>query len=112
MKLLDLLAYGTAEGVRKEWDTRGRGKKVEMGLHEKLVHAVVAHDQKQMVKRGYNMYAMPQYLEALKDVEEQVGKGKSIREALLDNFNDRLLDRLLKAVGEPKATLEEIKGRT
>lgn len=72
-----------------------------------LTHAVTQYDRKQEGKRGYNRYALPQYLAAVHSVEEQVSKGASRRCAIVSNFCGRLLDVCLKAVGEPVSTREE-----
>lgn len=74
---------------------------------QKLIHAVTAYDRKQEGRRGYNRYALAQYLDRVEDASKH---GGTLRQALVANFNDRLLDVCLKAVGEPKATYEELRG--
>lgn len=59
-------------------------------------------------KKYYNHYALGQYLIRVSEVEEDIAAGKPIRAVLLSAFNGRLLDHLLKAVGEPKFTREEM----
>jgi hypothetical protein len=80
-------------------------------LESKLVHAVTAWDKKQMTKRGYNIYALPQYLlrcdEAIADIRRGAGRDADIRCALIANFCDRLLDVVLKAADLPKSTKHE-----
>lgn len=76
-------------------------------LHFTLVHTVTEYDRKQSTKRGYNIYALSQYLNAIEVAEIRMEKGRTLREALVSSFNGRLLDRLLKAVGEPTSTVEE-----
>ena len=81
-----------------------------MNLHFKLSHAVTEYDRKQQGKRGYNVYALSHYLGAVNDVEDAVKSGKSLRSALVSNFNGRLLDACLKAVGELTSTSLEQRG--
>ncbi len=78
--------------------------------HHKLVHAVTEYDRKQMTKRGYNVYALAQYLEAVNAAEELIDKGVGTRRAFVECFNGRLLDVVLKSIGEPKQTIEEARG--
>lgn len=73
-------------------------------LHFKLVHAVTEYDRRQSTRRGYNRWALPQYLGACTSAEEDIAAGKPVRAALVSNFCGRLLDVVLKAVGEPKST--------
>jgi hypothetical protein len=81
-----------------------------MQLRDKLLHQVTEYDRRQQGKRGYNMWALPQYLGALEQVQEDLDKGVTVRKALTSNFCGRLLDRLLKAAGELPSTLEEQRG--
>jgi hypothetical protein len=76
-------------------------------LRFKLVHAATEYDRKQEGKRGYNPYALLQYFVAIDQAIAHHESGKTIRQALVSNFCDRLLDCLLKAVGEPKSTKGE-----
>ena len=39
-------------------------------LHFKLVHAVTEYDRKQSTKRGYNPYALGQYLQRIQEFDE------------------------------------------
>jgi hypothetical protein len=73
-------------------------------LHFKLVHAVTEYDRKQSTRRGYNIWALPQYLGACEAAEADIAAGKPLRKAIVSNFCGRLLDAVLKAVGESKAT--------
>lgn len=79
-----------------------------MTLHEKLVHAATEYDRKQSTKRHYNPYAIGHYFNAISKVHEDMDAGKTIRQAILLNFNGRLCDHMLKAVGEPKFTRDEM----
>jgi hypothetical protein len=85
----------------------GRGN--PMGLHTRLVMAATDYDRKQGGKRGYNRYALAQYLGALQQAEQEIAGGSTARQALVSNFSGRLLDALLKAAGEPGAADEEVR---
>ena len=80
-----------------------------MDLQTTLASAATQYDIKQSTKRGYNPYGLGLYLEAVERAVKAVEQGSDVRTALLRCFNDRLLDAMLKAVGEPKATAEEIR---
>ncbi len=69
-------------------------------LSDKLVHAVTRYDRAQSIKRGYNHYALGIYLNRIDDVMGDIHKGVGVAKALQSGFNDRLLDHLLKAIGE------------
>jgi hypothetical protein len=79
-------------------------------MHYELAHAVTQYDRKQYTRRGYNMYALAQYLEAVDRVYNAVNCGTTRRDALVDNFNGRLLDVCLKALNMDKSTDEEQRG--
>lgn len=79
-------------------------------VHIRLAHAVTDYDRKQYGKRGYNPYALPQYLAAVASVDEELAKGVDLRKAIVSNFNGRLLDRCLKAVGLETSTVQEQRG--
>ena len=79
-------------------------------LHFRLTHAVTEFDRKQQGKRGYNVYALAHYLGAIERIEQEIKSGKPIRNAIVSNLNGRLLDRCLKAVGEPTSTDQEQRG--
>jgi hypothetical protein len=77
-------------------------------IRSALVHAATEHDRKQAGKRGYNHYALAQYLRRIDEVCEDIEANRiSVRVALINGFCDRLLDKLLVAVGEPKASATE-----
>ncbi len=76
----------------------------------KLLTALTEYDRKQSKKKGYNIYALPQYMTALQYVRDDMAGGMSLREALVNNFHDRLLVALFKGVGEPRATDREVRG--
>jgi hypothetical protein len=80
-------------------------------IRSALVHAATEHDRTQSTRRGYNHYALAQYLRRIDEVCEDIDAGMTPRQALLDGFCDRLLDKLLVAIGEPKFTKEERLGQ-
>jgi hypothetical protein len=80
-----------------------------MNIHFKLVHAVTEYDRKQSTRKHYNIYALAQYLQAIERVDSEI-PAKGLRAALTGNFNGRLLDVCLKAVGLPTSTVEEQRG--
>ena len=81
-----------------------------MDLHTKLVHAVTEYDRKQSTKRGYNIWALPQYLSRIDSIEVDIAAGSSVRDALVAAFSGRLLDACLKAMGESISTDKEQRG--
>ena len=76
-----------------------------MTLKQKLDHAVTEYDRKQYAKSlkskhgYYNHYALGIYLGRVDDCCQVIEAGADIRKTLEDNFNDRLLDCVLKAAG-------------
>jgi hypothetical protein len=70
-------------------------------LKAKLETACLRYDQREERKRGYNRYALAQYLFRVDDVCSAVAAGASVSAALRRNFNDRLLTWLEKAAGVP-----------
>ncbi len=73
-------------------------------LRGALVHAVTVYDRRRAGRKGYNRYALAQYLDAAERAATEVDKGFPVRAALCRAFNDRLLDACLAAVGEPPAS--------
>lgn len=87
-----------------------------MDMRDKLVSAATAYDQRceaQERRRRYpvNIYRLGHILGRIDEVMADIEAGASPRAALLAAFNDRLLDALLKAVGEPKFTRDEMLGQ-
>jgi hypothetical protein len=76
-------------------------------LHFWLVSAVTEYDRKQESKRGYNMYALPQYLGALDRIEDDIRQGASIRSAIEDHFSGPLQTFVLKWLQKQGARLDE-----
>ena len=72
--------------------------------HDTLVHAVTEYDRKQSTRKGYNMWALPQYLRAIDNVEREIADGMELRPAITHNFCGRLLDVVLKSVGLSQST--------
>lgn len=77
-------------------------------IRHALIHAVTKWDEMQRRATGYNLWALPQYLQAVDRAMARIEKGKTVREALLGAFLGRLLDACLRAVGEPVSTKEEV----
>lgn len=58
-----------------------------ISIHDKLLHAVTEYDRKQSTKRGYNVWALPQYLGAINErVIPAIEQGVPIRKAILRGF--------------------------
>lgn len=72
-----------------------------------LFNAVTEFDRRASKRKGYNPYALGHYAKALQEVRLDVAAGATLRQALLVNFNGRLLDCLLKSIGEPLFTPDE-----
>lgn len=83
-----------------------------MTRHDALVHAATAYDRREATKRGYNHYALAQYLMRIDEVEEDMASGTAPRAAMLKAFNGRLLDCMLKAIGETKFTRDEMSAQS
>ncbi len=79
-------------------------------VRERLTHALTEWDRKQSTKRGYNPYALAQYLMAVDRVTNAMNCGVSVREALLDNFCDRLLNLCINTLNLDRATDAECRG--
>lgn len=94
------------DGGRQGNPASGKGS----GWEFELLHTLTDYDRKQSTKRGYNHYALAIYMGALERVKEDVRSGRSLRQAIVDNFNDRLRDVLLRAVGEERTTDRERRG--
>lgn len=71
----------------------------------KITHALTVYDEKESRKKYHNINALSLYFASLQDtVEPALAKGATLRQALCRGFCGRLLDVVLKAVGEPKST--------
>lgn len=80
-------------------------------IKRRLVHAATAYDRRRAKGKRYNYYALGQYLMRIDQVCADIAKGASPREALIRAFSDRLLDAMLKGIGESPHTREEKHGR-
>lgn len=69
-------------------------------LHLRLVNAVTTYDRKQTGKRGFNPYALPQYLERAEEICADVAAGASVKAAICAGFTGPLRTACLRAVGE------------
>lgn len=83
-------------------------------LHVALVSALTAYDAREEAKarrskyrNQHSHYALAHYLGGLERAEAQVQSGVDLRVALSDCFCGRLLDFVLRAIGEPKLSEEE-----
>lgn len=64
-----------------------------------LVHAVTEYDRKQEKRKGYNRYALAQYLSAVRRTIEQFEQGQHDIETCVSlNFLDGLCKFLIKSV--------------
>lgn len=72
-----------------------------------LIHAVTRYDRRQSKRPDYNRYALPQYLQRVKEVADDVERGANVRDAILAGFSGRLADVCLKFIGQPAATEED-----
>lgn len=70
-------------------------------IRDKLVSAVTQYDMRQAKRKGHNIYALGHYFKAIDNVESDVDNGASLARALYDNFSDRLLSAVERAVGLP-----------
>jgi hypothetical protein len=73
----------------------------------KLVNALTEFDIKESKKRYYNPHALGLYFQSLQRCEGFANKGHELRLCLLNCFNGRLLDKLLKKLDLPLHTKEE-----
>jgi len=77
--------------------TRIAGPQCADSLKETLIHAVTRYDEKQSARKGYNIYALPQYLAAVDRTVADYEAGATVPEAIRRQFIDRLRDHVLKA---------------
>jgi hypothetical protein len=79
-----------------------------MSDHFKLVSAATEYDAKLEAKGDRNVYRLAIILEAIRRAEADM-EVRGRRDSLLRHFSGRLLDVLLKAIGEVKVTPQERK---
>ena len=82
---------------------------VDAKVRLKLDTAIIKYDERQKRGKYYNPYAFAQYCGALQRVERYVDNGADLRLALLNCFQGRLVDALLRAVELPVTTKDECK---
>ena len=82
---------------------------METITRNKIVSALISYDKKQSTRKGYNPYALPQYLAAVDNVESRMAKGYTLREAIIKSYLDRLCDAVLRALGLELMTKDEAK---
>jgi hypothetical protein len=75
-----------------------------------LTHAFTQYDERQSKGTRYNPYALGLYLKRIEDVLADIERGAPVREAIIAAFSGSLLSHALKAVGEQKATKDELSG--
>lgn len=67
-------------------------------LHSIMVHVVTRFDRRAANRKGYNLYALAQYMRAADAAYELYSQeGATIQRAIGECFNDRLHDAVLKA---------------
>ncbi len=76
----------------------------------KIQTALIKLDSKQRRKAGYNPYAMSHYMGALGNIKDMVKSGSTLRAACCACLCGRLLDVVLKSLGEPISTNAEQRG--
>jgi len=64
-----------------------------------LEQALIRYDRKQSTRKYYNPHALNLYLARAEEVQAEIAKGKSPRQAVIDSFTDRLRDYLLREMG-------------
>lgn len=72
-----------------------------------ILTALTEYDRRQSRLKYYNIYALPQYLGGWQSARAKWEAGASLRTALVQSFNGRLLDAVLKAVNMPTSTDQE-----
>lgn len=72
-----------------------------------LSQALTTYDRKQSTKKHHNPYALGLYFQALERCERMSSAGHDLRLCLLNCFNGKLLDYLLKTLKLPLTTKEE-----
>jgi predicted metal-binding transcription factor (methanogenesis marker protein 9) len=81
-------------------------------MYRRLQFTVTQYDVKQSQKKGYNIYALAQYLMAVDRARDAMAdEGLDLRTALIHCFNGRLLDVCLRAAGVATSTRAEQMGR-
>lgn len=81
---------------------------------QKMRSAICNYDERERAKaqragRPHNIYGLPLMCEALTETQAAVKAGADLRAAILERFNGRLCDTLLRAVGLPIQTDDELR---
>lgn len=71
-------------------------------IRARLVSAVTQYDARESTKRGYNPYALGQYLERVEAICADIAAGATPRAAICAGFLGRLADACLRSLGLPK----------
>jgi len=79
-------------------------------LRFNLVSAVTDYDRKQSTKSSYNMYALPQYLERVSEIMDDIAAGADPRSAISAGFTGTLLSAVMRKLKMNSPTREEIQG--
>ena len=68
-------------------------------LRARLVSAATLYDRRAQTRRGWNPYALGQYLARIDEVVSDVRAGAEPRAAIVAGFCDRLRDAMLRGCG-------------
>ncbi len=68
-------------------------------LRARLVTAATLYDRRAQARRGWNPYALGQYLARIDEVVSDVRAGAEPRAAIVAGFCDRFRDAMLRACG-------------
>jgi len=72
-----------------------------------MIQLLTAYDRKQSTKRNYNIYGIGHYFGGVETVQKHCDNGAPLRLAILNVFQDRLCDHVLKGMGLDKMTIDE-----
>lgn len=79
-------------------------------LRFNLVSAVTEYDRKQSTKPSYNMYALPQYLERVSEIMDDIAAGADPRAAITAGFTGTLVSSILRRLKMSGASKGEMSG--
>lgn len=79
-----------------------------MTIKDQLIHAVAVYDRRQAKRQSYNPYALGICFERVDRIMADIKHGADPRLAIIAGFSDRLRDHVLRSMGYPIATREEI----
>lgn len=79
-------------------------------LRFNLVSAVTEYDRKQSTKPSYNMYALPQYLERVSEIMDDIAAGADPRAAISAGFTGTLVSSILRRLKMSGASEGEMSG--